>query len=875
MSKRPASSQVIVIDDSSNSSSSSNGASQLNIQQHALLASEESLRATFDLFLAALLAGDGDRHQRFCDTFPYTVARLRDAWNELVAQSRTHAQNLLFEALVFVDASQPWGNQTSVDALLAKLEPQQARDAMETRLGVHARTNKSRTGQRPAILLMSRLAGPQLSGAHGELPICSLHDMDTATHILFGMAVGNLFADATTLRTKQWAENTHAWLQNLALQALRYHQLCLVAHELLAEGLRQGDKYVVKSLLVASPEAFRIDILVHHDRQELFDVLLSDHRSNEDEFLVQVLDSLWFSEAEELRPVRHAVHHDIHAALRDSGASLYAYQQVVLQWALERERMSTVVGKRFPGGILALRPGMGKTRIAEALTLVRDNTLARPTLVLVPLGVIEDWRKENVGAFNNKLRIRVLHNDYDAKRSAGVALVDLLTQWLDDRDTDVVLTTTQTLIAHFYPKQTKQATPEELDAQAKQLARHVPLLGRFGRLIIDEMHLLSNAKGKLYKKLTALVERIPSRWGLTGTVFRNRRIDLDAQLELLGLRRTPGGLSGSPDLLRHLYMLDYGPETVERKERLVIVKETPLDKLEWDLYSQIYQYGRTLFRRGAFDALSGAMTRMRQAAIDMSLIPQETINEMRASAGLPRTGSGSGSLFSLLGGATNMFSAWGTAGAPTVSSKLRAVITLMRQIVLTHPDDKILVFCSFAQVLDKLKGLLQTPDIPWSVGIYNGKASTRERRRLRERFETQPDMKALFITYTAGGAGLNLQVASHVIEIDPCFNDATLDQAEARAWRVGQKKMVRIYRFLAPNTYEMRMEAIRAEKAEDWENMQQGVGNGKARRSRGVVAPAVVIIEEEPEEGGEEEGAEEPERVPMSFMERIFGELWG
>jgi superfamily II DNA or RNA helicase len=874
MSKRPASSQVIVIDDSS-SSSSSNGASQWNLQQHALLASEESLRATFDTFLAALLGMNVDWHQRFCDTFPYTVARLRDAWNELVAQSRTHAQNLLFEALVFVDASQPWGNQSSVDALLDKLEPQQARDAMETRLGNHARTNKSRAAARPAILFMSRLAGPQLSGAHDELPICSLHDMDTATHILFGMAVGNLLGDAT-LRTKQWAENTHAWLQNLALQALRYHQLCLVAHELLAEGLRQRDKYVVKSLLVASPEAFRIDILVHHERQEVFDVLLSDNRTSEDEELVQVLDSLWFSEAEELRPVRHAVHHDIHAALRDSGASLYAYQQVVLQWALERERMSTVVGKRFPGGIIALRPGMGKTRIAEALTLVRDSTLARPTLVLVPLGVINEWRKENVRAFNNKLRIRVLHSDYDAKRSVGVPFADLLTQWLDDQDTDVVITTTQTLIAHFYPKQKKQPTPEELDAQAKQLARHVPLLGRFGRLIIDEMHLLSNAKGKLYKKLTALVERIPSRWGLTGTVFRNRRIDLDAQLELLGLRRTPGDLSGSPDLLHHLYMLDYGPETAERKERLVIVKETPLDKLEWDLYSQIYQYGRTLFNRGAFNALSGAMTRMRQAAIDMSLIPQETINEMRAAAGLPSTtGSGSGSLFSLLGGATSMFSAWGTAGAPTVSSKLRAVITLMRQIVLTYPDDKILVFCSFAQVLDKLKGLLLSPDIPWSVGIYNGKASTRGRRRLCKRFEKQPEMKALLITYTAGGAGLNLQVASHVIEIDPCFNDATLDQAEARAWRIGQKKMVRIYRFLAPNTYEMRMEAIRAEKAEDWENMQQGVGNGKARRSRGVVVAPVIVIDEEPEEGGEEEAVEEPERVPMSFMERIFGGLWG
>ena len=73
---------------------------------------------------------------------------------------------------------------------------------------------------------------------------------------------------------------------------------------------------------------------------------------------------------------------------------------------------------------------------------------------------------------------------------------------------------------------------------------------------------------------------------------------------------------------------------------------------------------------------------------------------------------------------------------------------------------------------------------------------------MRRCFDTDETFRALFITYSAGAAGLKLQVATHVLELDPCFNDATRAQAEARAVRVPR-----------PATYEMRMGDIRKHKA--------------------------------------------------------------
>jgi SNF2 family DNA or RNA helicase len=161
-----------------------------------------------------------------------------------------------------------------------------------------------------------------------------------------------------------------------------------------------------------------------------------------------------------------------------------------------------------------------------------------------------------------------------------------------------------------------------------------------------------------------------------------------------------------------------------------------------------------------------------------------------------------------------------------VSSRLRAVATKMREIVQKWPRDKMLVFCSMSSVLARLQGILQRDmEGQWASGIYDGKATVRERQAMRQRMETDDSFKALLITYGAGAAGLNLQMATHILEIDPCFNDATLVQAEARACRVGQTRFVRIYRFRAPKTYEMRMDAIRARKAREWEEMR-GVGEG-------------------------------------------------
>lgn len=157
------------------------------------------------------------------------------------------------------------------------------------------------------------------------------------------------------------------------------------------------------------------------------------------------------------------------------------------------------------------------------------------------------------------------------------------------------------------------------------------------------------------------------------------------------------------------------------------------------------------------------------------------------------------------------------------SARLAAVVKTMVTILTQYPNDKMLIFCSFVEPLNKIKAIFQMdhPNLKATTGIelYTGKVQSNRRTELRKQFKEDPTLKVLLLTYGAGGAGLNLQPANHVLEVDPMFNDATRIQAEARAHRVGQKKTVRIYRFYAPDTYETRMEQLRLGKAADWEDM--------------------------------------------------------
>ena len=81
-----------------------------------------------------------------------------------------------------------------------------------------------------------------------------------------------------------------------------------------------------------------------------------------------------------------------------------------------------------------------------------------------------------------------------------------------------------------------------------------------------------------------------------------------------------------------------------------------------------------------------------------------------------------------------------------------------------------------------------------------------------ERFQNEPGSGALVLSLKAGGTGLNLTAANHVVLYDRWWNPAVEDQARDRAWRIGQNKTVIAHRLVCPGTVNERVEQIVAGK---------------------------------------------------------------
>ncbi len=93
-------------------------------------------------------------------------------------------------------------------------------------------------------------------------------------------------------------------------------------------------------------------------------------------------------------------------------------------------------------------------------------------------------------------------------------------------------------------------------------------------------------------------------------------------------------------------------------------------------------------------------------------------------------------------------------------------------------------------------------------------ARTNDRAERVERFQTDPTVPVFLISLKAGGTGLNLTAADTVIHFDPWWNPAVEDQATDRAHRIGQKKVVTVYRLVAAGTIEEKILQLKDKKSE-------------------------------------------------------------
>ncbi len=152
-----------------------------------------------------------------------------------------------------------------------------------------------------------------------------------------------------------------------------------------------------------------------------------------------------------------------------------------------------------------------------------------------------------------------------------------------------------------------------------------------------------------------------------------------------------------------------------------------------------------------------------------------------------------------------------------VASKLDAFLAIVDE--LREAGHRALVFSQFTDHLAVVREALAARDI---VAQYlDGSTPVDERARAVDAF--QGGAGDLFlISLTAGGTGLNLTAADHVIHLDPWWNPAVEDQATDRAHRIGQSRPVTVIRLIARSTIEEAVLALHAEKRDLAEGLLAG-----------------------------------------------------
>ena len=100
------------------------------------------------------------------------------------------------------------------------------------------------------------------------------------------------------------------------------------------------------------------------------------------------------------------------------------------------------------------------------------------------------------------------------------------------------------------------------------------------------------------------------------------------------------------------------------------------------------------------------------------------------------------------------------------------------------------------------------------VEILYGEQPVKERDKIVDRFQENPNNSILVLSLKAGGTGLNLHAANHVFHYDRWWNPAVEDQATDRAYRIGQKKNVNVFKFVCIGTLEERIAELILRKRE-------------------------------------------------------------
>jgi DNA excision repair protein ERCC-6 len=140
--------------------------------------------------------------------------------------------------------------------------------------------------------------------------------------------------------------------------------------------------------------------------------------------------------------------------------------------------------------------------------------------------------------------------------------------------------------------------------------------------------------------------------------------------------------------------------------------------------------------------------------------------------------------------------AWGEESKSGKMAVVKSLLPMWKRL-----GHKTLLFSQGVQMLDVIEAFIQRLDNIKYIRM-DGKTPVKQRQTLVDQFNTDPELDVFLLTTKVGGLGVNLTGANRVIIFDPDWNPSTDVQARERAWRLGQKREVTIYRLMTAGTIE-------------------------------------------------------------------------
>jgi SNF2 family DNA or RNA helicase len=434
----------------------------------------------------------------------------------------------------------------------------------------------------------------------------------------------------------------------------------------------------------------------------------------------------------------------------DFDGQLRPYQKRGLGWI-------TYLEDHGFGGILADDMGLGKTiQVLARLVAERtDATAPGPTLVVCPLSVVGNWKHETHD-FAPQLDVYVHHG---TDRHSGDALTDAI-------DAHDVIVTTYGVVRN------------DIDHLQDS---------KFHRVALDEAQKIKNTGAKRTQAIRALSAR--HRLALTGTPVENRLGELWSIMEFCN-----PGLLGSETAFRDTFARPierYGDEhKTEQLRRLIrpfilrrsktderVIDDLP-DKIEIKDYCTLTEEQATLYG-AATDELLGEV----EQASDMERRGKvlQLINALKAICNHPRQYHDDGSQI---------------AGR---SGKLARLDNLATEIL--DSDERALIFTQYTSMAELIRQYLQQ-ELGQRVLYLHGGTPQQRRDELVEQFQSPDGPPFFLLSLRAGGTGLTLTAANHVIHYDRWWNPAVEDQATDRTYRIGQTEDVQVHKLICEGTVE-------------------------------------------------------------------------